>query len=136
MLTVLAAPAAAKPGNSDKPKKPGPLLTFSVEPWAEYQPDFSMCVADVGVDVEHAGKGSLVVFEASRNDAELGQVLLQHTEEMLRGGLDGLLFSYEFPCDSEIKLDVTHVATLYDRKGKELVSTTETRLMDFSICEP
>ncbi len=82
----------------------------------------------------HAGKGSLVVFEASRTDAEFGQVL-QHTEEMLRGGLRELLFSYEFPCDSAVELEITHVATLYDRKGTVLASVTETRLMDFKTCD-
>ncbi|MBT8165179.1 MAG: hypothetical protein HKO63_05130 [Acidimicrobiia bacterium] len=134
MLAVLAAPAAAKPGNSDtpeKPGKPGPSLTFSVEPWAEYQPDRGMCVADVGVDVGHAGKGKRVVFEALLD----GEVLQDADMTLITGGRVGLLFGYEFPCDSEIELEITHVATLYDRKGIELVSVTETRLMDFSICE-
>jgi len=131
MLAALAAPAAAKPGNSDKPEKPGPSLTFSVEPWAEYQPDRGMCVADVGVDVVHAGKGKRVVFKALLD----GEVLQDTQGPLITGGRVGLLFGYEFPCDSEIELEITHVATLYDRKGTELVSVTETRLMDFSICE-
>jgi hypothetical protein len=134
MLAALAAPAAAKPGNSDKPEKPGkpgPSLTFSVEPWAEYQPDRGVCVADVGVDVVHETKGKRVVFEAV-----LGTDLLRRSEvTLITGGRVGLLFGYDFPCDAEVELEITHVATLYDRKGNELVSVTETRLMDFSICE-
>lgn len=136
MLAVLAAPATAKPGKPDKPEKPGPVLTFGAEPYAEYQPDIGMCVADVGVDIAYAGKGNLVVFEASREDAVLGRVVFQHSEIELNGSLNGLLFSYEFPCGSEIELEITHTATLYRRKGTELVSITETRFMDFLIYEP
>lgn len=131
MLVVLAAPATAKRGGHDKPGKPGPSLTFSVEPWAEYQPDRGVCVADVGVDVVHETKGKRVVFEALLD----GEVLQDTDIALITGGRVGLLFSYEFLCDSEIELEITHVATLYDRKGNELVSVTETRLMDFSICE-
>ena len=131
MLVILATPATAKRGGHDKPDKPGPLLTFSVEPWAEYQPDRAVCVADVGVDVVHEGKGKRVVFKAL-----LDGKVLQDTDIMLiTGGRVGLLFGYEFPCHSASELVIKHVATLYDRKGNELVSVTETRLMDFSICE-
>ena len=131
MLVLLAAPATAKPGRPDKPGKPGPSLTFSAEPWAEYQPDPGVCVADVGVDLVHEGKGKRVGFEALLD----GKVLQDTDIALITGGRVGLLFSYEFPCDEEVELEITHVATLYDRKGNELVSVTEIRLMDFSICE-
>jgi hypothetical protein len=127
VLGTAAAPATAK---RDKPDKPGPSLAFGVEPYAGYQPELSICVADVPLQVEGAGKGSLVTFEAFR----MPDVLLDSQETTLRtGGSSGLLFSYDFPCESEIQLDITHVATLKDRKGKELASAQETHTMNFEV---
>lgn len=132
LLAAMAAPATAKRNKPDEPRKPAVTMSFGEEPWAEYQPQFSLCVADVGVNITNAGKGSLVVFEAL-----LGSELLQHSEVILPAHRRvGLLFSYDVPCNSEIDLEVTHRASFESRKGNEFLSIEETRLMSFTICDP
>ncbi len=129
LLLVLGAVAAPATAKRDRPNKPAPTLTFGGEPYAGYQPQSGICVADVPLQVERAGKGNLVTFEAF-----LGVELLNSQETTLRtGGSSGLLFSYDFSCESEIQLDITHVATLEDRKGKELASAQETHTMNFVV---
>jgi hypothetical protein len=135
LLVVWAAPATAKSGKPDKPDKSAPTLIFGVEPpYAGYEPERGICEAEIRLQVQGAANGSRVVFEAYVGPEVLPEMLLSSQEETLRkGGTNNLLFSYDFACQSEIQLDITHVATLYDRKGKELASVQETHLMNFEI---
>lgn len=134
MLALMAAPAAAKREKPDKPGQPAASLEFGEAAHAEYQPDLGMCVADVQILVNRAGKQSVIVATATTAD---GVVAHSQEETLPRAGSFGLLLSYGFECNSEIGwLEVTHAATLYDKRGNEVASIEETRLMNFVPCGP
>lgn len=135
-LGAAAAPATAKRDKPAEPAKPAPTLAFGhpagSEPYAGYQPAFGLCVADVYVQVDGAGRRNLVTFEADSAD---GIVSHSQDQTLLWGHPIGLLFSYDFPCASEIELEITHVVTLQDRKGTELASIQATPTMNFVVHE-
>lgn len=139
MLAAMAVPASAKPDKPGKPDqgggKPVPTVEFGWPdgsgPWAEYQPSNEACVADVPVSVTGATKDSRIVFTAK---AATLLVSNEVTIPRLPGRSLGIIFSYDFPCDAEVELEVVHTAVLYDNNGAEVSSAEATHLMAFLVC--
>lgn len=120
-LAMAAAPAAAR---RDDPGKPQPSVAFEDESVAcEFQPERGVSVVTMSLRIDRAPGGEKsLVLEASRastmEDLGSAQMALAPNSKIVA------TLGYEFASDTESTFEVTHVATLYNRKG-QAVATAE-----------